>query len=151
MCVHNYALHTRLSSSTSSALRISNPRLSTTASLASKLMRRSSRVLTSIDAFFQPFSEVEPDCFDRSTTREGGGKLGELLSGDVLDPAGGVIARTGLRDGEEVDGFGGLRGSVFESGEVGDMTGFRRGEPGASFRIKRPAVAIPGLVGGDDA
>lgn len=44
-CVHELR-RTFLSSSTSSALKISHPLLSTIASLASKLMRRSSRMLS---------------------------------------------------------------------------------------------------------
>ena len=107
-----------------------------------------------MDVFFQPFSKAETEFFDNSATREGGAGLGELLAEDVVEPTGGVRARTGFRadvDGEEVDEVEGFAGSVFESEEVGDVTGFRRGEPGASFRMKRPAVVVPGLVGGEEA
>lgn len=66
---------------------------------------------------------------------------------------GGVRARTGLRaeEGGEVDAAGGLGGSDFISGEPREFTGFRRGEPGPSFRIKRPAVVVLGVKGGDAA
>ena len=68
-----------------------------------------------------------------------------------MEAIGGVRARTGLRaeEGENVDITGGLGGSVFTSGELSELTGFRRGEPGPSFRMKRPAVATPGVKGGD--
>ena len=129
---------------------MSKLRLSTTASLASKLMRRSSRVLTTVEGRFHSLSRTETDCFDNCATLGGGGLRDEpfVSTGDEVDAMGGDVDRTGLRAEIEDAGvwFDGRRGSVLVSRE---FTGFLRGEPGPSFLRKWPAVEVRGLVGGD--
>lgn len=81
-------IRTFLSSSTSSALRISHSRLSTTASLVSKLMRSSSRMLTDPNVRFHP-SDVM-DC----------PRLGSSARDDDAGVVGEATLPTGLRVGE---------------------------------------------------
>ena len=74
--------------------------------------------------------------------------LGESFADKDVEATGGGFRAEA--EGSEVEEAKGLVGSVFDSGESADMTGFRRGEAGPSFRTKRPAVVVPGLMGDEN-
>lgn len=75
---------TFLKSSTSSAVSISKPRLSTTASLAIRLIKSSSLVLSRPELCFHPDSERLTDFLEMrlSDADDGGESLGKYCEGD---------------------------------------------------------------------